>query len=58
MVDWKGNKVNIQVWFNWSDLVYENDVILDTDTMLDLFSVYDPSLYSFNIEPVESEDDD
>ncbi len=56
--DWKGRKVNIQIWFNWTDLVFETDVYLDTDTMLDLFAVYDPALYSFNIEPVEDEDAD
>lgn len=57
MVDWKGKKVNIQVWFFWSELVYENDVYLDSDTMSTLFATYDPSLYSFNIEPIEDDED-
>lgn len=58
MNDWKGKKVNIQVWMVWSELVYENDVYLDTDTLTDLFAVYDPSIYSFNIEPIEGDEDD
>lgn len=55
MNDWKGKKVTITIWLDWTESVATVTTMLDTDTMLDIFSQFDPALYRFDIEPYEGD---
>jgi len=58
MIDWKGKQVAITIWFDWTVPVATVTTWLDTDTMSDLFSQYDPSLYTFEVNPYLEDEDD
>lgn len=55
MLDWKGTKVVVSVYkkMGKSPPVWEESfaTLLDTDTVSDLFSRYDPGRYQFVIIP-------
>lgn len=56
MDEWKGKEVRITVYKkvsdrSWSSAVPSKDYILNADTMADVFNEYDPSSYTFTIEP-------
>lgn len=57
-VDWKGTPVHIEIWKDWTTLVYSIDTRLDTDTLLDLFSIYDPATHSYAIDAAYDEEED
>lgn len=56
--DWKGSLVRIQVWSDdWTNPVTSLKRFLDTDTMVDLFTRYNPLEYKFEIEPLVAEEE-
>lgn len=58
MVDWKGKTVDIMVRGRDAQIITDiSNVFLDTDTMDDIFSKYDPSKHMFIIFPGEHEND-
>ena len=52
MTDWKGIEVQITIHKHWADEPIYRTVLLDTDTMSDLFKEFSPLEYSFEIDPL------
>jgi len=57
MSDWKGAAVLVYVYKEWSDEVVTEVLLLDTDTMNNLFEKYSPLEYTFEIAPAELVED-
>lgn len=51
MADWKGSVVKLHVFDVSGILAFDYDIYLDTDTMEDVFRVWNPKEYSFRITP-------
>lgn len=57
MIDWKSSLVKITVYKmdEWVVPVLEAKKFLDTDTITDIFDIYDPLIHSITIEPYRAE---
>jgi hypothetical protein len=49
MADWKGTRVSIQIMDMDLKSVYSEKVLLDTDTMNDLFDRFNPGEHIYSI---------